>query len=180
MVEFPRRRWPFYAISVLGLAIGLWGMQGLLKLSTPPLGYPANPILYPARVGPAVVGSVNELRFIAQSRPAGSMLEIRSDAGVVHARLEPQISKFHFGIILLEGLLFLAVCLFVFAPRAERGPMRDLYWCTLLYGIATMINGLYFPRAGAWTEWVFPAIRIACLALLPVFFFRMTQAFPRP
>src|SRR5467141_3659159 len=151
MVEFPRRRWPFYAISVLGLAIGLWGMQGLLKLSTPPLGYPANPILYPARVGPAVVGSVNELRFIAQSRPAGSMLEIRSDAGVVHARLEPQISKFHFGIILLEGLLFLAVCLFVFAPRA-----------------------------GAWTEWVFPAIRIACLALLPVFFFRMTQAFPRP
>jgi len=179
LVEFPRRRWPFFAISVLGLAIGLWGMQGLLKLSAPPPGYPVNPILYPARVGPVVVGSADELRFISQSRPAGSMVEIRSDAGVVHARLEPQVTKFHFGIILLEGLLFLAVGLFVFAPRAERGPMRDLYWCTLLYGIATMINGLYFPRAGTWTDWVFPAIRIACLAFLPVFFFRMAQAFPR-
>jgi len=179
MAEFPRRRWPFFAIAALGLAIGLWGTQGLLTLSEPPPGYPANPILYPARIGPAVVGSAGELRFFAQSRPAGSMLEIRSDAGVVRARLEPQISKFHLGVILLEGVAFFVVALLVFAPRAERGPMRDLFWCSLLYGVATLIHGLYFPRSGTWTDWVFPVIRIVCLTALPVFLFRMTQTFPR-
>lgn len=136
MVEFPRRRWPFFAISALGLAIGLWGMSGLLSLSALPPGYPANPIL-------------------------------------------PQLTRLHLWIILLEGLIFLAVNVIVFAPRTDRGPLRDLYWCTLLYGIATMIHGLYFPRSRAWMEWVFPAIRIACLTALPVFFFRMTQTFPR-
>jgi len=179
MVDSPRRRWPYFAISVLGLAIGVLGMQRLLELSAPLSGYPINPVVYPARLGRAVVGSSAELRFITQSRPAGSTLEIRSDAGVVHARLEPQLSKFHLGIILLEGLIFLAVSLLVLAPRVDRGPIRDLYWCTLLYGIATMINGLYFPRAGAWTDWAFSAIWIACLSLLPVLFFRMSQTFPR-
>jgi hypothetical protein len=178
-VEALRRRWPFFAIAALGLAIGLWGMQGLLTLSEPPPGYPANPILYPARLGPAVAGSAAELRFYAQSRPAGSVLEVRSDAGVVRARLEPQISNFHFGVILLEGLAFFAVSFLVFAPRAERGPMRDLYWCTLLYGVATLIHGLYFPRSSSWTGWLFPVVRIVCLTAVPVFLFRMTQTFPR-
>ncbi len=177
--ESLRRRWPFFAIAALGLAIGLWGMQGLLTLSEPPPGYPTNPILYPARLGPAVAGSAAELRFLAQSRPAGSIVEIRSDAGAVRGRLAPQISTFHFGVILLEGLAFLAVSLLVFAPRAERGPMRDLYWCTLLYGVATMIHGLYFPRSSSWTGWLFPVIRIVCLTAVPVFLFRMTQGFPR-
>ena len=179
MAEFPRRRWPFFAIAALGLAIGLWGMQGLLTLSEPPPGYPANPILYPARIGPAVVGSAGELRFFAQSRPAGSIIEVRSDAGVVRTRLEPQISKFHLAVILLEGLALFAVALLVFAPRAERGPMRDLFWCALLFGVATLIHGLYFPRSGSWTDWLFPVIRIVCLTALPVFLFRMTQTFPR-
>jgi signal transduction histidine kinase len=177
--ESLRRRWPFFAIATLGLAIGLLGMRGLLTLSEPPPGYPTNPILYPARLGSAVVGSAPELRFYAQSRPAGSILEIRSDAGVVRVHLDPQISEFHFGVILLEGLAFLAVSFLVFAPRAERGPMRDLFWCTLLYGVATLIHGLYFPRSHSWTDWVFPEIRIVCLTALPVFLFRMTQTFPR-
>jgi GAF domain-containing protein len=116
-----RRSWPYFAISLLGLAIGLWGMQGLL----------------------------------------------------------PQLSRLHFAIILLEGLVFLAVSLVVFAPRAERGPMRDLFWCLLLYGVATMIHGLYVPRSRSLGEWIFPAIWIACLTTLPVLFFRMTQTFPR-
>src|SRR2546427_3633693 len=139
MVELLSRRWPFFAISVLGLAIGLWGMRGLPSLSAPPPGYPMNPIVYPARVGPAVVGSSAELRFIAQSRPAGSVLEAESDAGVLRARLDPQLTPFHFWMILIGGLAFFAVNLLVFAPRVDRGPVRDFYWCTLLFGIATMI-----------------------------------------
>jgi len=179
MAESPRRRWPFLAIATMGLALGLWGMQGLPTLSEPPPGYPTNPILYPARIGPAVAGSAAELRFFAQSRPAGSILEIRSDAGVVRARLDPQISKFHLAVILLEGLAFFAVAFLVFAPRAERGPMRDLYWCSLLYGVATLIHGFYFPPTSSWTGWLFPVVRTVCLTALPVFLFRMTQTFPR-
>jgi len=175
-----RGRLPFFAISVLGLAIGLWGMRGLPALSAPPPGYPSNPILFPARVGPAVVGSSAELRFMAQSRPAGSILEIRSDAGVVHARLTPQVSRVHLAVLLLEGIAFLAVSFLVFAPRAERGPLRDLFWCTLLFGVATMIHGLHFPRSRSVADWLFPAIWIVCVTALPTFFFRMSQTFPRP
>ncbi len=141
MVEPARRRWPFFAISVFGLAVGV--------------------------------------------------------AGALRARLDPQPSGFHLAVLLLEGLIFLAVNLVVFAPRVDRGPVRDLYWCTLLYGMAVMLGagdlgrvfgagdlagdlGPDFSGSRRWIEWVFPAIRIACLTALPVLFFRMTQTFPRP
>ncbi len=180
MVESPRRHWPLFAVSVLGLAIGLWGMQGLPSLSAPPAGTPDYPIRYPARVGPAAVASPAELRYVTQSRPAGSMLEIRSDPGLVRAHLEPQLTRIHLAVMFLEGLVFLALSLLVLAPRADRGPVRDLYFCAVLYGVATMIHGSYFPRTPSWTNWVLPAIRIACITTLPVLFFRMSQTFPRP
>jgi signal transduction histidine kinase len=180
LVDSPRRRWHYFAISVAGLLVGLWALRGLLALSAPPSGPAADSIRYPARVGTVLVGSPGELRFIAQSRPAGSILDVRSaDGGVLRTRLVPQLSRFHFGIIVLEGLVFLAVNLIVFAPRVDRGPIRDLYWCTLLYGVATMINGPYFPRSGSWTEWALPVLWITCLTLLPGLFFRMAQTFPR-
>ncbi len=176
MADSRQRRWPFFAISVLGLAIGLWGMKSLPTLSAPPSGS----IRYPARVGAVLVGTPNELRFITQSHKAGEVVEIRTaDGGLIRARLTAQLSRFHLAIILLEGLIFLAVNLLVFAPRVDRGPVRDLYWCTLLYGVATMINGPYFPRSSDWTQWASPVIWFACLAALPVLFFRMTQTFPR-
>jgi signal transduction histidine kinase len=179
MVESPRHHWPYFAVSVLGLALGLWGMQGLPSLSAPPAGVSAYSIRYPARVGPAVVASPSELNYIAQSRPAGSIIEIRSDAGVIRVHLEPALTKVHLAMIFLEGLIFLALSLLVLAPRVDRGPVRDLYLCALLYGVATMIHGSYFPRTQSWTNWVIPAIRIACLTVLPVLFFRMSQTFPR-
>lgn len=180
MGDTTRQRWPFLAISVVGLAIGLWGAPGLLSLSAAPPGYPVNPILYPAHVGAAVVGSKDDLRFIAESRPPGSILEIRSDAGTAHVRLAPLLTRLHFAVIVLEGLAFLALSFFVFAPRAERGPIRDLYWCALLYGIATMIHGLHFPRSRSLADWLLPAIWIACVTTVPVLFFRVSQTFPRP
>ncbi|TMQ65065.1 MAG: hypothetical protein E6K77_03350 [Candidatus Eisenbacteria bacterium] len=131
----PRRRWSFFLISALGLAIGLWGMKGLSQLSAFPLGFHPETIQYPARVGRAAVASPAELRFIAQSRPVGSILEILSDAGVARVHLEPQLTKLHYGIVFIEGLIFFAVNFLVFCPRVDRGPVRDLYWCTLLYGI---------------------------------------------
>ena len=179
MSATPRRRWSFFLISALGLLVGLWGMKGLSQLSTLPLGFAPEGVRYPARVGRAVVASPAELRFIAESRPIGSIIEIISDAGVARVRLEPKLTKLHYGIVFFEGLLFLAVNFLVFCPRVDRGPVRDLYWCTLLYGIAIMVGGLYFPRTLAWTESILPLVWIACFTLLPAFFFRMALTFPR-
>src|SRR5205814_7409933 len=111
---------------------------------------------------------------------ARPILELRPDAALIRAHLEPALTKVHLGIIFLEGLVLLALSLLVLAPRVDRGPIRDLYFCALLYGIATLIHGSYFPRAQSWAHWLIPAIRIACLTTLPVLFFRMSQTFPRP
>ena len=175
----PRRRWSFFLISALGLAIGLWGMKGLSQLSAFPLGFHPETIQYPARVGRAVVASPADLRFIAQSRPVGSILEILSDAGVARVHLEAQLTKLHYGIVFIEGLIFFAVNFLVFCPRVDRGPVRDLYWCTLLYGIAIMVGGAYFPRTLGWHQSILPLVWITCLTFLPVFFFRMALTFPR-
>ena len=77
------------------------------------------------------------------------MLEIRSDAGLIRAHLEPALTKVHLGIIFLEGLVLLALSLLVLAPRVDRGPIRDLYFCALLYGIATLIHGAMMTPAAA-------------------------------
>ncbi len=138
MVGPPRHRLPYFAISTLGLAVGLWAAWRHLIRSAPHLGPPSHP------------------------------------------DLAPQLSPAHVAILLLVGLAFLAVNILVFAPRADRGPMRDLYLCTLLYGVATLIHGPYFPRSRSWTEWVLPAVWVGCLTAFPVLFFRVTQTFPRP
>ncbi|HEV8128440.1 MAG TPA: histidine kinase dimerization/phospho-acceptor domain-containing protein, partial [Candidatus Eisenbacteria bacterium] len=62
---------------------------------------------------------------------------------------------------------------------ASAGPVRDLYWGTLLYAVLTMINGLYFPRSAAWSESVLPLITIAGLTLLPLCFLHLALTFPR-
>src|SRR5206468_10038423 len=83
------------------------------------------------------------------------------------------------GIVFIEGLIFFAVNFLVFCPRVDRGPVRDLYWCTLLYGIAIMVGGVCFPRTPAWYESILPLVWITCLTFLPVFFCRMALTFPR-
>lgn len=179
MPDLRRRRRLYFLISAFGLALSLWGMHGLWRLSALPPDFPAADVRYPATVGNVVVGSPEQLRFLTQSRPAGSVVEVRSQGVTVRARLVPQLSRLHFFLVFFVGLIFLAVNIFVFCPLVDRGPVRDFYWCTLLYGVAIMINGIYFPRAPAWTGSVLPLVWIACLALLPVFFFHMTLTFPR-
>ena len=126
-----------------------------------------------------MVGSPAELHFLAQSRPIGSEIEVGSASGTYRARLIPQLSRPHLLLILLESLVFFAVNFLVFCPRVDRGPVRDFYWCTLLYGVAVALNGIYFPQSASWADVARPLVWIACLAALPVFFFHMSLTFPR-
>ena len=178
----------YFVVSMLGFAIGLWGLSRLPELSeVPPSATSA--VTYPARVQGVEIGSAAEFRFLAESRPPGSVVSIKTQRGMVETRLRPQISKLHFLLIAFEGLVLLAVNLLVFWPRlwsraagpeVPTAPVRDLYWGTLVYAMLTMINGLYFPRSPAWTERILPLVTITGLTILPLFFLHLALTFPRP
>jgi signal transduction histidine kinase len=169
----------YYLITAVALAVSLGAVQGLTRLSRLPPEFPPGQIDYPARLGDVTVGSPAELHFLTQSRPIGSEIEVRSDTGTFRSRLLPQLSRSHLLLIFIESLIFIAVNLIVFCPRVDRGPVRDFYWCTLLYGVAVALNGVYFPQSSNWAELIRPLIWIGCLAALPVFFLHMSLAFPR-
>jgi signal transduction histidine kinase len=177
----------YLAITMLGLAIGLWGLSRLPRLSElPPAALES--VSYPAWIQGVAAGSPAELRFLAEARPPGSVVTITSARGSLETRLRPQINRLHFLLIAFEGMVFFAVNLLVFLPRlvarpagrgASTGPVRDLYWGTLIYAALTMINGIYFPRTPVWTERVMPLVTIAGLTFLPLCFLRLALTFPR-
>lgn len=169
----------YFIFSIAALALSLWAADGVRRLAELPPNLSPAAIDYPARLGSTVVGSPAELRFLVQSRPIGSMVEIRSARETHRARLVPQLSRLHFLIVLVEGLTLFAVNLLVFWPRIERGAVRDFYWCTLLYGVAILAGGVYFPRFPSWTQAILPLTWIACMTALPVLFVHMALTFPR-
>ena len=169
----------YYFITAVALALSLGAIHGLTRLSRLPADFPASLIEYPARLDDVTVGSPAELHFLTQSRPTGSEVEVRSANGIFRARLVPQLSRIHLILILFESLIFIAVNLIVFCPRVDRGPVRDFYWCTLLYGTAVAVNGIYLPQSPGWTGILYPLIWIACAAALPVLFFHMSLSFPQ-
>src|SRR5262245_52802662 len=95
-------------VSMLGLAIGLWGLDRLPRLSEISPS-DASAISYPAWFQGVEVGSPAELRFLAESRPPGSVVRIASARGAVETRLQPQISKLHLLLIAIEGMVLFAV-----------------------------------------------------------------------
>jgi signal transduction histidine kinase len=168
-----------YVVSAIGFAFALWAAQALPRLSALPEDFPRHRIAYPARLGSVTVGSPGELRFLTETRPTGSLVEVRSGDSILRGRLVRQLSRFHFIVVLLEGIIFFLVNLIVFCPRVDRGPVRDFYWCTLLYGVAVLAGGVYFPR-GPGVAAVIPSLAwLACIAALPVLFLHMTLTFPR-
>jgi signal transduction histidine kinase len=169
----------YFFVTAVALLFALGAVPGLTRLSHLPPEFPSSRITYPARLDNVTVGSPAEVHFLTQSRPIGSEIEVRSANGTLRARLVPQISRLQLLLILFESLVFIAVNLIVFCPRIDQGPVRDFYWCTLLYGVAVALNGIYFPQTPAWTDVVRPLVWIACLAALPVFFLHMALTFPR-
>ncbi len=174
----PMRR-AAYVVSTVAFAFALWAAQGLTRLSALPADLSRNGVAYPALLGSITVGSPAELQFLIQSRPSGSVVEVRSGDSVLRGRLVPQLSRLHFFLVLFEGIVFFAVNLIVFCPRLDRGPVRDFYWCTLLYGVAVLLGGVYLPRGAGIAALLPSLVWLACIAALPVLFLHMSLTFPR-
>lgn len=165
------------ALSLLGLAVGLWGFARLPQLSEFPPGF-APPAFWPVRVGEASAGSAAELRFLVQARPHGSPLALESPEGRQAIIPEPQLTRTHLALTLTDGLLFLLVNMLVFVPRLDRTSARPFYWLTLVTGVSILIGGLYLPRPGSAPDAATAVTWLACLTFLPVFFTRLGLEFP--
>ncbi len=173
-----RYLWLYRSLSLLGLALGLWGFAGLSRLGALPADF-AVPTRWPVVVDGVRAGSPEELGFLVESRPPGWDLAITQAGGETAAvRVAPQYSRSHLALTLLDGLLFLAVNLLVFASRHERPPARPFFWLTWTAGVSILIGGLYFPRPGMGPDQLLALTWIACLTFLPVFFVQMSLEFP--
>ena len=196
------RRWFYYAISLAGLLLGVWGAVGAREQAQIPPEFPADALKYPVRLEDVEVASPAQLHFQGQGYPLGSSVEIVSGETIHPVALARELSLVPFLLELLSGFFFLTVNLLVFAPRmsapaagpraaplagaaggdAARVPyraIRDFYWATLLFGIAILIGGPRVPAEGLWPGALRPLIWIACVALMPVFFVHVALIFPR-
>lgn len=183
------RRWIWFAVSLLGLMVGLWGYDGLCRLSTVPPEIEIEKIAYPVRLSgaslPAAgiqIESADELLFRAQSLPVRTTVEIAPASGpAIRASLPPQLTRTHRALVLVSGIFFFLVNILVFCPRAGSAgeATRAFYWCTLLYGMAVLLGGPYFPRGAAWHESILNFLWISSLSVLPVLFLAMSLTFPR-
>ncbi len=175
-------------VSLLSLAMGLWGYGGLRHLSTLPSALRSTEISASTRVtgaslpsGGIMVGSPAELLFRIQSLPPGEEITVSPPTGPpVRVTLISQLSRVHLAVVLVSGLFVFLVNLLVFCPRVGRdGSTHAFYWCTLLYGMAVLLGGPYFPHGGMWRQSLLDFLWIASLLLLPVLFVELSLTFPR-
>jgi signal transduction histidine kinase len=169
----------YFAVSILGLMLGLWGVRDQWRISGLPQGFDARRLTYPTIVLGTPVGTPEQLRFQIQALPSGTILELDSPGGPERVALDRQLSPAQSLITLISGLFFLAVNIMVFASRTDRGPIRDFFWATMLFGIAILIGGPYPPHGTVWPSAILPLLWVACLNALPVLFVHMTLTFPR-
>ena len=170
----------YYAISLLGLILFLWGLRCQLRVSMLPSAFDRDGLAYPAVCAGAVAGSSEQLRFLAEGWPPGSTLRIvAADGGEINVTLDRAHTSGYLVLTCLSGLFFWGVATFIFAPRVGRPGVREFYWISFLYGLAVMIGGVYYHHDPDWLHLACGFLQIACLACLPVVFVGLTLAFPR-
>jgi len=176
----PARRWPYYVVCAVGIALALVAYRAQWRYSELPDDFAAADLAYPVRVGDHVAATPERLRFLAESWPPGTT---RGGVEARGARHEPTLvlRQGRTALVLagVSGLAFLATALCFFAPRADRPGVRCFFWISLLYGLAIMVGGVYFPREYRLWLTVFGLTQIACLAALPAIFLRLALVFPR-
>lgn len=169
----------YIAISCLGLALGLWGIREQWGLPGLPQRFERAEVRYPAMVDGARIGSLDQLRFEAQSRELRSSLTVRTPEGATTIPLKRAMTPIQFTTALVAGLLFFAVNMFVFLGRVDRTPGRDFYWATLFFGLAIMIGGPAPPHGAPFPRAFLSGLWMTSLAVLPVLFIHMALTFPR-
>ncbi len=175
----PRVRWSYHAVSLVVLALCLWGVWAQSRVAALPRRFDPRHLEYPVRVEGAVAGSAAELRALVQRYPPGAAIEIDAPTGATalllgHAFAFPRIL-----VSLVCGLFLWAVAAFMLPSRVDRGPVRDLYWGFHCYALAVAVGGVYLPATPLVPQMLLPLVRIAVMVLLPVAFVHFACCFPR-
>jgi signal transduction histidine kinase len=174
------RRWSSHVVCVMGLLLALLAYRTQWSYSAFPDEFPAESLAYPLMIGTYTADTPQQLRFLAESWPPGAAVAILdADGGTHHVTLVLRQGPVGLVVAGIGGLAFLATALFFFAPRSDRPGVRNFLWISLLYGLAIMVGGVYFPREqGAWLTFL-GLTQIACLAALPALFLHLSLSFPR-
>lgn len=183
------RRLLFYILSVVGLFTCLWGLHGQMQIAALPAAFDPEELAYPVTVtgtfqdrAPDTIhaGRPAEVVFLVQGWERGAKVLIaQADGKARQVRLRAAHSLSHGIVTLISGLIFWAVCAFVFAPRTRDRIARGFFWITFLFGQAMMIGGIYFPGPNVWPGAVRGLLYILCLATITPLFVRVTLTFPK-
>ena len=183
------RRLLFYILSAVGLITGLWGLHGQMQVSALPERFDPEELAFPVAVtgtfqdrAPQTIRAERpaEVAFLVQGWERGAKVLIAQANGKAgQVRLRAAHSLSHGIVTLVSGLIFWAVCVFVFAPRTRDRMARGFFWITFLFGQAMMIGGIYFPGPDVWPGAVRSLLYILCLATITPLFVRVTLTFPK-
>jgi len=171
------RRWLYYAIALLVLAVGVRALDAQSRVGALPSSLP--PVSYPARLNGIEAVTPDQLVFLAQRLEPGSAARIESAAGSAAITIG---RAYRFEGILISaicGFLFWGVALFVFADRVRWTEAHLLFFGTLFYGLVIWIGGVYGPDPATSGSWLLPAARAAALPVLPAIFVCLVLVFPR-
>jgi len=184
-----RRPWFYFAICAVGLPLYLWAFQLQARISSLPPDFPPADTQYPVclsgsdlprDLGGRAAGSREELRFLSESLPPNTRLQVISVNGATSDAVLPRaLPAAGLIVTFVSGIFFWTVGTIFFASRASPGPVRDFFWSTFLYGFAIMIGGVHYPSVGGWPVVIMGLFQLICLAALPPIFVHMTLSFPR-
>jgi len=164
-------------VALLALVVYLWAAFGQRRVSELPSSLPE--VAYPVGIDGLRASTPAELRFLAQRFEPHTLVDLESAGRHESVRVQPAFSYLHQGITLLTGLVFWAVCFFVFAPLGHRGAAGVFFWGLLVYGLAVMSGGIYCPPTPLWPNAARPLFRIASLGVIGVIFIHISLVFPR-
>ena len=173
--------WVYCAIALAAVSLYILGGTAQTQVSGLPTDFDRDQLTYPVLVGHFQVGSELELLTRVAGEPVGYPILIRSLDGSTSTLVITRslYTSFHRWVTRINGLFFLAVSLFVFAPRVDKIPARDLFWACLLYGLTVMVGGVYPPQGPTWPGAALPLIRITSLVILPTLMLHVGLTFPR-
>ncbi len=171
---------PIHFVCALGILAAVLGYRAQWNRSQFPAHVRPADFDYPVLIDNLEAASPDRLRFLAESWPPCASVTVIDAAG----RAWPIVMELRQGRLALiitgvSGVLFLLATVAIFAPRGDQPGVRGFFWLSLLYGVAIMIGGVYFPREDrAWVI-AFDILQVGCLAALPALFVRQALVFPR-
>lgn len=173
-------RWLIVLAGGLGVAFALQAFRYQWRYSELPPDLDCEALGYPARIEHLPAASCERLEFLAESWRPGTTVTI-VDADGFRQPVTLVLREGTVGLLLtgLSGLVFLAAAVFFFAPRCRRPGVGCFFWLTLLYGLAIMVGGVFFPREDRAWRTLFSLVQICCLAALPAVFLHLTLSFPQ-